>query len=413
MSDPKLQFTLRSHAESVTSILHIPTTQQLLTADTSGLLILWNLITRRPVRCWQGHKLSVLTLLQLDHTHILTHSRDSELKIWDLEHIKTKSNEEEIIEEFSMPVNTTNFSNVVYLNDGYLITPATIDSNNFDVYKLSNNDDGSGWGVRRIITNFSAYNLVHGGAGVVDGEVGARGDFGIIMKMIHIDDVIYIGFESGDIVGVTIDFNIPPVSKTTNSSTDSSGSGAGGGGGGLSKLFKEQSRTIINRDPKITLTYHNSTHAPNPIISLSNHQGHLISGSTNNKIAIHPNNEIFKVNESGIHGIATLSNQMIVGYWNGTIQGYDIEKKTCQWTISRELPRIKTMTANQGGMDESEAIAKGEIKLSYMILSATTMASDGDNKKSYASMIRRRKNIDSQVLFAGYEDGTINVFKIT
>ncbi|KAG7662141.1 asa1 [[Candida] subhashii] len=423
MTPPKLQFSLRSHGASITTILPLPQSQQLITADTTGLLILRNLITRRPIRRWQGHESDVITLIQLDSSHVLSHSRDSEIKIWNLD--KIEKDRDGL--EYCMPVNAVNFSNIIWIpessngENGYLMTPASVDSNGFDVYKLSKSD-GIWKMTTRVITNYSGYNLVHKQP-QVDGEIGSRGDFGIIMKMTHDisnNDVIYLGYESGDIVGISITFNPQPTSASTLTSSSSKPPN-GTTGGGLSKMFKETNRTIINHDPQIKLMYHNSTHSPNPIISLTyDSKMGLISGSTGKKIIIHSTEETIKLNQSGIQSIQThdTSNMIVVGYWNGMIEGYDSQTKACEWDLKRSLPRIKTVMTNQGGVDESEENVKGEMKLSYMVISSMK-GDDEENgergkKKSYKELIRRKKNqnLDSNLLFTGYEDGTINVFKI-
>ena len=78
-----------------------------------------------------------------------------------------------------IPCNALNFSNICIIYD-LLITPASINSNNLDVYKIDKD-----WQITRLIFDFDVYKLVN--KGEIIEEIGSSGtsrnDFGIIMQM--------------------------------------------------------------------------------------------------------------------------------------------------------------------------------------------------------------------------------------
>ncbi|KAI5961074.1 ASA1 [Candida margitis] len=335
---------LRSHKSPITCIVPL-SDDYVLTSDQSGVVIKWSLPIKRPVLTWTAHTDSILTLLKW-HRYIITHSRDSTIKIW----LEDKL-------QYEFPVNALNFSNLVLFQDRYLVTPATTDSNNIDIYRL--NDEPIS--ITREVANFSSYNLVHK---LKLDDIQGRNDFGIVMKMLIIGQVLYIGYESGDIIGLTI--TLPQPSITQSSTTTS----------------------IINKDVKLCLQYHNSSHAPNPIISLAALDNTLVSGSTGKKVIIHTDPvKICKLNESGIQAIVPYDDNLIVGFWNGVIES---PTRSIQ-TIQRSLPHI-----------DAEDM-KTTVKLTCMC-----MLSKSESKAAverYSKLIKQKKYGD--LLLVGYEDGTI------
>lgn len=333
-------FALRAHKSPITYILPL-SEDYILTSDQSGVIIKWNLPTKRPALTWTAHTDSVLTMLKW-HLYIITHSRDSTIKIW----LEDKL-------QYEFPVNALNFSNVVLFQDRYLITPATTDSNNIDIYRLN---DGP-ISITREVANFSPYDLVHN---LKFDDIQGRKDFGIIMKMFIIDNVLYIGFESGDIIGLNITLPQPSITQSVTSTL------------------------IINKDVKLRLQYHNSSHVPNPIISLAAMNSTLVSGSTGKKVITHSDPiKVCKLNESGIQSIVPHGEHLIVGFWNGIIE---LENEI----IQRSLPHL----------DAEEM--KTTVKLSYMCMLPKPESRD---VQKYSTLIRRKKYRD--LLLVGYEDGTV------
>lgn len=331
---------LRGHKAPITFILPISDVH-ILTSDQTGVVTKWNLPIKRPVLTWTAHTDAILTILKWGQ-YIITHSRDSTIKIW----LEDKL-------QYEFPVNALNFSNIVLFCNHYLITPATTDSNNIDIYRL----DEEPIGITREVANFSSYNLVHD---VKFEDIEGRKDFGIIMKMLIISNVLYIGYESGDIVGLVISLPQPTIIQSATSAL------------------------IINKDVKLNLQYHNSSHVPNPIISLAALNTTLVSGSTGKKVIIHSDPiKVCKLNEPGVQAIVPYGDQLIIGFWNGVIQLLDE-------TIQRPLPHI----------DADEM--KTTVKLTYMCMH---IKADTQDDQSYSKLIKQKKYGD--LLLAGYEDGTI------
>ncbi|KAL6454092.1 ASA1 ASTRA-associated protein 1 [Candida maltosa Xu316] len=202
-------FTLRSHTASVSYIYPDTNNESttLYTSDITGQMIKWNLTTRRPSMSWKAHDDSILTISSI-HNHLLTHSRDNTIKIWE----ETNQKMECVLE---MPCNCLNFSNVCVIQE-LVITPASVNSNNLDIYRI-----GSDWKITRLITDANIHQLVNKNAGVIieDGDSigGSRGDFGIIMKIVYLNNSIYVGskkifttsvllvgFEDGSIIGYSV-----------------------------------------------------------------------------------------------------------------------------------------------------------------------------------------------------------------
>ncbi|KAG5419987.1 ASA1 [Candida metapsilosis] len=330
---------LRAHKAPISYILPLPD-GNVITSDQSGTVIKWSLQIKRPILTWTAHTDSILTILQWGQ-YIITHSRDSTVKIWLEDKLK-----------YEFPVNALNFSNVVLFQDRYLITPATTDSNNIDIYKL--NDDPS---ITREVTNFSPYDLIHK---LKFDDIEGRKDFGIIMKMLIIGNVVYIGYESGDIVGLEITIPQPSITQDATSTL------------------------LINRDIKLTLYYHNSFHVPNPIISMAALDNTLASGSTGKKVLIHTDPvKVCKLTNSGVQSIVPYKESTIVGFWNGVIESGNE-------TIERALPHLDA--------EDMKTI----VKLTYMCMRPGPASRD---VVKYSTSIKREKYGD--LLLAGYEDGTI------
>jgi hypothetical protein len=63
------EFTLRRQDDSVNDLCYVE--QDLLAASySSGVLILWSLITRRPIATWQAHQDIILGLSVINHVLI-------------------------------------------------------------------------------------------------------------------------------------------------------------------------------------------------------------------------------------------------------------------------------------------------------------------------------------------------------
>ncbi|KAK6204647.1 G-protein beta subunit-like protein containing WD repeats [Scheffersomyces amazonensis] len=426
-SKPEQVFSLRGHSKPVTCLgsVVLENRDYLISSDASGLIIIWDIHTKRPYKQWQAHSDTILSVRQIEEELILSQSRDGTLKIW-----KVNNNSSVPLEVFLLPINPLNFCNVEYIK-GNLITPATVDSNNFDIYRLKY-DDNLEFSFTRIVTNFSAFALFNKTKKIEeirrDNELG-RNDFGIIMKMLLVgESKLFLGFESGEVIGLQIDLNSHiddnESSKTIELGNNSSSSSK------LSGLFnarpKAFNKTIINKDPPIKLIYANSFHTPNPIISMAHVNNSLITGSSNKKIAIHDYSNysfdntliddviISKLHHHGIQSIIVddaIENSFLIGYWNGLIEGMVLNQKIMQpkFEIKRDLPRVSISESTISGQ-ESENPMKESIKLTYLA-SIQTSPPNTEGKRSYKSLLQTRRNYIGKLLFAAYEDGTIVAYR--
>ena len=441
------KFTLRSHKSSITYIYPHPTIpSNVFTADSSGLIINWDLTIRRPKSSWQAHTDTILTISTIENNnsnnngdgdgdgdgdyYLLTHSRDNTIKIWDLLKFSCL---------LEIPCNSLNFTIIEIFND-LLFTPSSINSNNLDVYKINPKN----WQIKRLIFDFDIYKLVNKNEnenGNIIQEIGSdtitnnRNDFGIIMQMKIIktitttttnttttttkenqeenggDFIIYLGFESGDIVGLQLILPPARILSTTNKSTNTN--------------TNTNDKTIIyNQSAKFILKYHNSFHVPNPIICLLNLNSILISSSITNKLIIHYNPiiEIKNLKYSGIQSIVYFKkfHQLIFGYWNGYIQYDDI-------LIKQNLPKLGTTNNNNINnnidTDINQEQSKLTKKLTFMTIlneskqeisqtSTTTTTTSGGDKSKYSSLIKSKRNFKLPLLLVGYEDGSIVAYNI-
>ncbi|KAK6456316.1 G-protein beta subunit-like protein containing WD repeats [Scheffersomyces xylosifermentans] len=432
--DPVPVFTLRYHETSISNVVpsYVWNKHCLVSTDTKGWIVIWNINSKRPIKKWRGHNETILTVRFVNETDLMTHSRDSSLKIWDL----TEEGEGQPPELFFLPVNSLNFSNVEYFDD-CLVTPASVDSNNFDIYRIK--ACRPEYGFTRILTNFSPFDLYSKNKTEINSpnELG-RNDFGIIMKFLYVEDerVLFLGFESGQIIGLKIDLNREPTVIDHGPPSPNNDKPLGLSGlSGLLKTPQQSSRTILNKDPKIEMIYSNSSHTPNPVISLIHTKDdRLISGSTNNRIMIHDYKNYSidsvdghltskKVSERGLQSIIydETNDQLIIGYWNGIINGLPFnslatsKRETATFQLKREIPRITVTTSNAAVDDQNEI--RDTVKLTCLaLLVAPDKKQIVNRRKSYKELVRARSgyvNDGSELLFSGYEDGAIVSYKIS
>ncbi|PWW79492.1 WD40 repeat-like protein [Tuber magnatum] len=77
-------YILRGHAAQIHSVHFYSSNTRLATADASGWVILWSLLTRRATAVWKAHEGSVLKVDDWDGK-IVTHGRDNKLFVWRVE----------------------------------------------------------------------------------------------------------------------------------------------------------------------------------------------------------------------------------------------------------------------------------------------------------------------------------------
>ena len=469
--------TLRGHLNDITCTepYNIGGKVSLFSADSKGWIIWWDINTKRPNCVWKGHDSNIVTIKQICNGLLMTHSKDSDIKIWDIENFKSGNREmpaekynnvqyfsinrdgenennissNELLEIFPtpenvvIPVNALNYCNVDYSNH-HLITPATTDSNNFDLYlifkpsHLTGDSLEENLNLKRIAANVDPWKLYRKAISQlnkdqgVEFEIGNENDilkrdkFGIMMKVIFVsDDIFYIGYESGHLIGYYIDFsgainNENEGTKLKSVKPDRNVSGLAGLFGDKVKSFD---KTIINKDPLIKIIYVNDSCSPNPIISLAydNEQNKIICGSSGKQLTFHKvpkefsqindtkDCESYNLRHSGIQSVSINNSLLVVGFWDGLIKGYNRDLKEV-FKYCKRLPRIDVLESNSGQLQPREQ--QNRIKLCTVKL-ITLNESDVVKSNDYKSLIKRKRDITTNnLLILSYYDGTITIFKV-
>ena len=373
-------YSLRAHGCSISTLATGLVQYSVISADNLGLVIIWDTKTRRPRVKWQAHQETILTVKQISEKLVLTQLRDSLVKFWNVLESPPK-------EVFELPINSLNFCNVWY-NEGYLFTPASVDSNKFDLYFIDEEMEFS-----RILAAICPHSLYMGQDDVpidiqrIDDSAetdptGSRNDFGIIMRMFYVPETcnLFLGFESGHVMGVHVDLH-------------------------------QKSAAVF---------YCESVHSPNPVMSLGYVENCLISGSTNNKIFVHDiqaSSQHTRRIRLGHSGIQTLlidpvtTNFLTLGFWDGSIQQIDWKESSPEprFLLQRQVPRVDVTSTNTTSVNAQESSSlKEAIKLTAMTyLNPQSPKCETSTKKSYRDIIKSKAMNVVPMLFAGYEDGTI------
>ncbi|KAF2275558.1 WD40 repeat-like protein [Westerdykella ornata] len=77
-------YIFRGHSAAIHSVQIIRQNRRLLTGDADGWVVSWNLESKRPVAVWRAHEATILGAEEWSTDKIITHGRDSALRIWQL-----------------------------------------------------------------------------------------------------------------------------------------------------------------------------------------------------------------------------------------------------------------------------------------------------------------------------------------
>ncbi|GEQ71940.1 hypothetical protein JCM33374_g5626 [Metschnikowia sp. JCM 33374] len=405
------KFSLRAHKAALTCI--ITHQDKLISSDRDGWIIVWNLASRRPMALWRGHDGHILTLKSTS-MGLISHGRDSMIRIWNLSPDgleKCSRNGSDISSvgveatqelpqppHADIPVNALNFCNVDFF-DGLLITPATIDSDNFDVYKIS--DPFGAFNFERVLQNISPLglsksdDLVEEIGGTTDAD--KRGGHGIIMRILFVRrDVFFVGYESGAIYGLRLEH--------TNHDKSSG-----------------NERVILFKGYRLTIVFFSMDHKPSPILSLNFDRAtsELYTGSASKKLLIYDlknlidkdscqceddgtvNHSSHNLRHYGIQCVQITDGMVLTGFWDGTIKGYTKDFKEVA-RLERKEESIKPV-----GDEELSKPAKKSVCMDFWIPHTKT-ASPPTSRKL---MLRKAAVGHDPLLFVGYGDGLITAFQ--
>lgn len=266
-------YSLRYHKSGVTASLFVewPSTSKvpsLLTGDSKGSLVLWDMITRRPVVTYSVNGgAQIVSVQDLGDSKIAVLSKDHKLRFLEI----TAGEPESLVlrkvhisglsfrQVYEIPVNTLNFANFVLqkLNRSTyrLICINTQNSEAIDIYDFELSDMHS---LRRIFKGVSFAGVIQKLS--TDPESGKAKKLGIVMRFVEHKGSIYCGFESGFVVG----FEIQDRHRTGTSTA--------------------------SQQPLIHVIYVSSVHYPEPVLDLKEDKNSdtILSSSTKDFIGIHP-----------------------------------------------------------------------------------------------------------------------------
>lgn len=427
MNRPKQKASLRGHNAAITCSISFEdfnsNTNILVTSDENGWISCWDILTKRPIAVWRAHSSTVLSLLQIEQNLLLTHGKDSSIRIWVLDNSKQLARsfpEDDAIDNGShpwpeyieIPVNTLNFCNVSYLH-GLLLTPATQDSNNFDLYSIfpakarDMPDFELRLSLKRLIANADPLKLHqkavkdNNAANGIEFEIGEesakRDGFGIMMNLLFVSpSLFYIGYESGHVLGFLFENQLSSIRVTEKDGGNSFDS------------------SVINKDATVKLSFYSDFHCPHPITVLR-HNEQLYVGSAGKKLTVHAissitNQESLEAHNlkfAGVQDICVQGPLVVLAFWNGGVTGYkhnelDLKKL---WSLQRDVPRLAVLETNNGQKDKKEQPDKTKAKTVYFISIKQQQGS------SYRELIRYRK-MQSSVLVVGYNDGIVIMYEV-
>lgn len=444
-------FTLRGHLSNVVNVevcyLKGPSDLILVTGDEAGWIIWWNLGTKRPLAVWKGHDSIIVTLKIIEENLLLSHSRDSEIKIWKMEDnfpyaktlpdvelkgvslflteknaAKGKTKNEILLKKYplpehvSIPVNSLSFCNVDY-KDGYLITPATLNSNNFDLYFASfrstkcDESLNDRFNLKRLANDVDPWKLYKKSEKYETSRpvnILKRDTFGAMMKVMFVQrNMVFVGYESGDVISIEIEFNFP-IEKLNQHLPET-----------LQKFASENkvsyNKTLINKDVTFKLLSLDSSNVPNPILSLEfdSYANSVISGSAGKKVTFHKlplSHDVYHCNlrHAGSLSISANKDTFVVAFWDGVVKGC-LRNGQEKFKIAERLPRIGELETNSGQAEE-----KG--KSNYMKIGTVKLVDFSYEKNlntKYKYLIKQKRDIkNNDLLVCGYENGIVKIFKL-
>jgi hypothetical protein len=466
MLDKQLLTTLRFHSAPITCIepFYLPSpltynlkgnnnetipifNPSLITADESGLIIWWNLSSRRPLGIWKGHDDSILTIKQLginwtlsensnrfkipqltvSYGQLLTHSKDGSIKIWKLIDLLDESNsqfiyssilkkkisctDEELMKItppklYELPVNTLNFTNIDINSQNKLITPATVDSESWDLYEIDLTQTDEFKKLKRLIQNYRYQEISndevqrHLSNDSTDLNLTQRGGNGVIMKIKWINNTRFIiGYENGKVIIYEIIENLNNIQCL-----------------------------IIHEDSSLF---------GNPItsITIDNNNNKLLWASSASKVCIldisTDNFEkpiIFETKHKGIADIDVDFSTNSIGLitWDGYTRLYEYDEQNGMkfvFKIRRQLPTIFNSKEavdyenNEGG--HSNKLQTQRASIIKFTEKQIDLNNNKDIKINYTNGLsknvvkRNREEIyRERWMFVGYHDGKIAVYSI-
>ncbi|KAK5962191.1 Asa1p PWA37_000227 [Arxiozyma heterogenica] len=435
-------YTLRKHTTSITKLLvidkdiielneelqrkcestHITNIiPKLISTDEAGNIVLWDLITRRPIgNAVSPSGVAIIDIQLIANKYLVYLSKDYTLRILDWS--KFPSDLDYI---FEMNVNTLNFANFAASLDSNMETITlcccnTQDSETIDVYHISISTKR----LTRVFNHIDFYPMVKNVLQNMLNKVPDR--LGMIMKFKQDlkTKTTFIGFESGIIVGYQI---------------------------------------VLD---KIVITYLSAAHFPEPVLDLyilstqqnfqsnvpvvatnknndNSDMGILLSSSTNNVVIKHyysahvnqtsrgdnnlelitnlqvSNSERLEVKDNKIAHVAAFNQFLIWSTWNGKLFIKNVVKNTVS-KYKRSKSNIRPNESSKGSLsgNPTQNNESKYMKISAMEVYQSRLGNSNEIVPLNVMVMnssrqrRLRQFISRSWCFIGYHDGTISIYEI-
>ncbi|SCW01306.1 LAFE_0D09670g1_1 [Lachancea fermentati] len=429
---PRVSYTLRAHESGITclKLIELHSIPVLLSGDSQGNLFAWNFVTRRPF-AYHAVK-SQASIISLDYKggYFTVQSRDNLLRFFKLDldpsipsGLRSSEKLSSLTPVYEIPINTLNFANVVIqhiVNDKFRLWCCnTMHSENLDVYCFDLGDNKS---LKREFNSLDPFPIVKDLT--KDSSKFKFEKLGIIMRLTEHEGIVYVGYESGFVLGLKM---LPTIDDQKENSAENSKS-----------LQFIDSGVNVGCTSLMELIYISAIHYPNPVLSLyySQQRNVVLSTSTEDQIGLHTiktlpeltsedkakkfymsigmklveSEDIEKSNESivlptsKISHIATTDNSIVVSNWKG--QTLVINDSVVSQRYFKARSNVHVEESCQGSFAEKKEVESPMIKVSAMTCLCGGL-SNLDVYKSVGEQRRAAKVFGQNWCLIGYEDGSI------
>lgn len=437
----------------------------LVSADDKGTLVIWDLVTRRPILIEKLGDSQIVSVQFDKGKYVSILSKDHKFRMFELYPIKTiavkranicgSNNLIDIKQVFEVPVNTLNFANFglsVLGGDKFqLITSHTQDAHFLDIYQFQIPDLHS---LKRFFKRVDFLPLIKERFGT---DVLPKIDcLGIIMRILCVDiDTIFCGFESGFIVGLRRYNGKSTIKKQTkikpvNSETSSSK---------LSQLLSSGANQIFEDEEEIDEVLEiisvDVGHYPEPVLSMVHDKKTdcILSSSTTNTIIIENEKHYSFKNEERIFRdsdyyidtanhmiinkhlllnghikkdttcknigfIEVVNDDIILGTWSGKTYKVGLNENNTELAAMKKKSSISVTESPIGNTQANpNEVPRKQTKIGAVtVLGPKELAASKTfvNEQQILSpgQLRRTNDfISSFWFFIGYEDGSISMYK--
>lgn len=395
-----MQFVLRRHTKAVKCLHYWEGLARpiLISGDEEGLLLCWDLLTKKPFASFACGG-QIVCFQQFDDLLFVT-SKDHTLRIikFPMAVLASKVQSEllaslELV--YEIPVNTLNFSNTLaeQLPGGEfrLWCCNTQNSDLIDIYEFSIS------GSKHFCRKQKGISLYETISTLINPNVTKLDKLGIMMKLVAFEGTIYCGFESGFIVGLQL------------------------------------------HQSTLHVVYVSSVHYPDPVLNMTVGEDvrKVISSSISSDIGFHQKRETSPLSSSmktekcyalddktvyeeskkcplnKISHIEQLDGVYVASSWNGITKVFDIGLGVCLKEISKERAQVQIEGNNIGNATfEKEPT---NIKVTSMLCISKKNYSAAENLlKTIREGERRRisRFFSETWCLLGYDDGSISANQI-